>query len=226
MRMLEAYRNLLRELDKYEAPAFDPGDFTYWMNSTINQYITNNYAKGDVKQKELDDIKVLLSDPDTELTQDGTNKSKFALPGNYLHSLNVDVDAKALSTFRRWTINTVQRFELRRERTNKKGISVRNVYEKPSEDYTKYRIVGNYIYALVGPNFEPTKMYMWYIKTPAVVTLGPIGSDYNSESFNSTLQFPEYVCLELIRQCKINVLENIESQRFQSSLALKQLEKD
>jgi hypothetical protein len=225
MTALDAYKNVLRELDKFESPDFDPGDFSYWWNTSTDQYVNDNYADGDILQKNLDDIRILLSDANTEFTQDGTDKTKFALPSDYLHLLNAEIDAKALVNYRRWKKDQVQRFELKRERTAKKGLSVRNTYDKAGEDNPKYRIVATSIYALIGEKFEPVKLYAWYIKKPLTVVLGPLGSDYNDPAFNSVLQFPDYVCREIVKVCKINVLENIESQRTQSSLALEQLQK-
>lgn len=225
MTALDAYKDVLRELNKYETPDFDPGDFTYWWRTSTEQYVNENYTEGDVEQKDLDDIRVILSDANTEFQQDVTDKTKFALPADYLHLLNAEVAVKALSDYRRWKKDQVDRFELKRERSNKKGISVRNSYEKPSEDNPKYRITGSNIFALIGPNFEPTKMYGWYIKKPADVVLGPKGSDYGDPAFNSTLEFPDYVCREIIKVVKINVLELLESPRVQSSVALEQLQK-
>jgi hypothetical protein len=225
MRALDAYKDVLRELDKFQSPDFKPGDFTYWWKTSTDQYVNDNYAEGDILQKNLDDIRVLLSDANYELTQDVTDKTKFVLPNDYLHLLNAEITARSVANYRRWTKDQVVRFELKRERTTKKGLSVRNVYEKAGEDNPKYRITGNNIFALIGEKFEPVKMYVWYIKKPNDVVLGPRGSDYNDEAYNSTLQFPDYVCREIIKLCKINILENLESPRVQSSLTLEQMQK-
>lgn len=225
--MLDAFRDLLRELNKFQTPTIDPGDFTYFMNSAIDEYITKNYGEGDVTQKNLDDMRVLFSERQVEFTQDGTDKTKFAFPGDYFHILDVEVRAKVLpDKYRRWKKNDVVPFSLRRQRTNRKGFSMRNAYDEPSEDNPQYSIIGNNIYALVGSNFEPTKLYAWYLKKPATVVLGPVDSDYNDENFNSTLQFPDSVVREIVKHCKTIILENQESQRLQSSLALQQLRKE
>lgn len=225
MTALDAFKDVQRELDKYQAPDFDPGDFTYWWKTSTEQYVNENYTEGDVEQKDLDDIRVLLSDANTPFTQDVTDKTKFALPADYLHLLNAEITAKALSDYRRWSKDAVERFELKRERTNRKGVGVRNSYVKPSEDNPKYRITGSSVFALVGTKFEPTAFYGWYIKKPADVVLGAVGSDYGNPAFNSVLEFPDYVCREIIKVVKINVLESVGSPRVQSSVSLEQLQK-
>lgn len=225
MTALEAYKNVLRELDKFETPDFDPGDFTYWFNNSINKYVNENYMNGDVLQKDLDDIRVLLSEPQTNFTQDASNKSLFSLPEDYLHILDAEATGKALSNYRRWKKDDVKRFELRRERTNRKGVGIRNQYDAPSEDNAKYRIVENKMYVLLGDKFEPTALQCWYIKKPQAVVLGPLGSDYGDPAYNSVLQFPDYVCLEIIKVCKTDVLELFESSRLQSTVAMEQLQK-
>ncbi len=225
MTALDAYKDVLRELNKYETPDFDPGDFTYWWNTSTEQYINTNYTEGDVEQKDLDDIRVILSDANTEFTQDPTDKTKFSLPDDYFHLLNAETTAKALSDYRRWKKDAVERFELKRERTNKKGVGVRNSYEKPSENNPKYRITGSNLFVLIGDKFEPTKLYGWYIKKPDTVVLGPLGSDYGNPTFNTVLQFPDYVCREIVKVTKMNVLEMNMSPRLQSTVSLEQLQK-
>jgi hypothetical protein len=226
MRMLDAYKAVLRELDKVESPDFDPDDFTYWFRVTIDEYVKENYMEGDVTQKNLDDIRVLLSDPNTEFTQDGTDKTKFAIPSDYLHPLNIEVTGKALNDYRRWKKNAIQRFELRRQRTNRKGTGVRNGYDEANEDNPQFRIIGSFVYVLLGEAFEPVKLFAWYIKKATDVTLGPEDSDYDDEQYNTTLQFPDTVVFELIKRCKIAVEENIESPRLNTSIGLQQMKKE
>ena len=39
MNALDAYRDVLRELDKYESPTFTINDFNYFYNKAISQFV-------------------------------------------------------------------------------------------------------------------------------------------------------------------------------------------
>lgn len=218
MRALEAYRATLRELDKHESPSFTVGDFNWFFNEAIDEYLTRNYEAGDVFQKDLDDISVLIKD-DVLLTQQ-VDKSLFAKPSDYRHLLYLRVRAKALKSFRNFVLNQQYDFTVSRQRTGRRGYQEKNAYDRPSEDNPLYRMSNEKVKVLIGPNFEPVTANLMYIVTPAVVYLNPDpGADFNLEGNNSTLQFSEYVCKELIRWCARIIIENIESRRYETALS-------
>lgn len=223
MKALDAYRSTLKELDKHESPTFSVDDFNWFFNESVDQYVSKNYGVGDIFQKDLDDISKIVKD-DVALTQDGGDKTLFSKPADYRHLLYLKVRAKALSTFRKWTLNQEQDFVIRRQRFSRRGYQEENAYEQPSEDYPQYRVSNEKLKILIGTRFEPVSAKIMYISKPAVVYLNPDdSSDYNQEGNNSTLEFPDYVCKEIIRWCSRLFLENIESPRYQTALAERQM---
>ncbi len=222
MKALDAYRSVLKELDKHESPTFNVDDFNWFFNESIDQYISKNYGLGDIFQKDLDDISAIVKD-DVALVQE-SDKSLFAKPTDYRHLLYLKVTAKALSTFRKWTVNQQQDFVIRRQRFSRRGYQEENAYEQPSEDYPQYRVSNEKLKILIGSRFEPVSAKIMYICTASVVYLNPdSSSNYNLEENNSTLEFPDYVCKEIIRWCSRLFLENIESPRYQTSVMERQL---
>lgn len=215
MRASDIYKGLLKELDKFESASFSISDFNYFINSVIDEYVTDNYAKLDVIQKDLDDIQVLIKNQ--AFTQSGTT---LVLPGDYRHILGVEVVVQFIKNDREnKTGNTIILYPSR-FRTNKKGYDNNNAYHQPSYKRPFYQIKGSRLELLLGDKVTPTSIDLEYIKKPAKVYLNPQISTANmeSEADNTTLEFPDYVCMEIIKHCKRVFLENIESGRYQSTL--------
>lgn len=225
MRALDTYRYVLKELDKHESPTFSVDDFNYFFNSAIDEYITKNFELGDVFEKELDDISVIIKDQ-VSLTQQ-SDHTLFAKPTDYRHMLYLNVTVKALANYRKWKINDTDTFVLKRQRTNRRGYQEENAYEQPSEDYSQYRVSNEKIKVLVGPNFDPQSAIAMYIAKPSVVYLNPdSGVDFNLEINNSTIQFPDYVGKEIVKWCSRIFLENIESPRYRTAVSEQQIRQE
>lgn len=226
MTALDAYRSTLKELDKHESPTFSVDDFNWFYGEATDEYLSKNYGDGDVYQKNLDDISVVVKD-DITLAQDGGDPTLFAKPDDYRHLLYLNVRAKALITFRRWTINQQEDFVIRRQRSNRRGYQEENAYGQPSEDYPQYRISNEKIKILIGSKFQPVSARLMYICKAAIVYLNPdSGADFSNQANNSVLQFPDYVNKEIIRWCSRIFLENIESPRYQTALSERALRKE
>jgi hypothetical protein len=75
------------------------------------------------------------------------------------------------------------------------------------------------LYVLVGDDATVQTGKMDYLLTPEIVYLNPDKtSDFTLEENNSTLQFPDTVVRNIIKNCKRIFLENIESQRYASAV--------
>lgn len=225
MRALDVYRYVLKELDKHESPTFSVDDFNWFWNEATDEYLTKNYGQGDVFQKDLDDISVVVKDG-IALTQD-SDKSLFAKPADYRHLLYLNVRAKALANYRRWKLDDQQDFVIRRQRFSRRGYQEDNAYERPGVDYPQYRVSNEKIKILIGTKFEPVSAKLMYIRKPAVVYLNPNpASDFNMEANNSTIEFSDYVGKEIVRWCSRMFLENIESSRYQTVIAERAIRKE
>lgn len=223
MRALDTYKNLLRELDKWESATFTVNDFNYFYPSAIQEYITENYLPFDVRQKELDDIRaiVVLNHPLSSFTDGVTS-----LPEKYRHMLHLEVVLKVLQNEGDYLKDDIVTVFPKRLKTNQKGFAQENSYQNPSIDYSHFQVDKDSIYILAGSNVEIQSAKMDYLEEPALVYLNPDTTvDYNLEANNTTMQFPDYVIFEINKVCKRIFLENFESQRYASSLQEEQLRK-
>jgi len=215
MRALEVYRFLLHELDKHESPTFTVNAFNYFFNASVDEYIAENYVPFDVKQKDLDDLRAILvlNHPLTFAT------GKADLPEKYRHILHLEVSLKVLKEGKDHNVDDIVTVYPKRMKTNQKGYAQENSYQQPSVNYSYFQIDKDSLYILAGDDAEAQEGKMDYLEIPQTVYLNPdSGSDFNAEENNTTLQFPDTVVREIIKICKRIFLENIESQRYSSTL--------
>lgn len=226
MNALGAYRGVLKELDKHESPTFSVDDFNWFFNESVDQYLTKNYEQGDVFEKELDDISVVIKD-DISLTIDMGDSTLFSKPADYRHLLYMNVTAKANANYRRWKKDDQVTFVIRRQRTNRRGYQEDNAYDAPSEDNPQYRVSNEKLKVLIGANFTPLSAKLMYIRAPQVVYLNPDSSvDFNNPVNNTVIEFAEYAAKEIVRWCARVFLENIESNRYKTALNEQQIRKE
>jgi hypothetical protein len=213
---LDAYKALLRELDKFESPSFTVGDFNYFFNSAIEEYISNNYSEFDVSQKSLDDISEIVNIGEAISFTNGV----ASLPEKYRHILYLEVTLKFISDVDGYAIDdTLVVTNPKRMRTNRKGFSLKNAYQEPSYSEVKFQIAKGNLNVLCGSDAEVISGKIDYIENPETVYLNPDkASNYNDPANNTPLQFPANVVLEIVKHCRKMFLENIESQRYQTSL--------
>jgi len=223
MKALDTYKNLLRELDKWESATFTVNDFNYFYPSAIQEYLTENYLPFDVRQKDLDDIRAILvlNHPITSFTN-----GKASIPEEYRHMLHLEVVLKVLANEGDYLKDDIVTVFPKRLKTNQKGFAQENSYQNPSIDYSHFQVDKDSIYILAGSNVEIQSARMDYLEEPALVYLNPDTTvSYDQEENNTTMQFPDYVLFEINKVCKRIFLENFESQRYASSLQEEQLRK-
>lgn len=215
MKALDAYKNLLKELDKHESPSFTIGDFNYFFNKSVQDYITENYKDIDPVQKDIDDIRsVLVFDAPLDFTD-----RKVGLPELYRHILYLELTCKFKIDAGKYKKDTTHTFtEVRREKSSQRG--TRNAYRKISFLRPYYKIDIDSLYAIIDTTVLELKSgKMDFIKVHETVYLNPDkSSDYDSDPNNTPINFPDYVISEIIDVCKLMFLENTENQRFQSSI--------
>ena len=212
---LDAYRSLLRELDKFESPTFTVGDFNYFYPSATEEYITNNYAIFDVEQKSLDDISAIVV-----LGEDLTfTANEVDLPTKYRHMLYLEAVLKFTAAVDEYAIDDTVDVYPQRLRTNRKGFTSKNAYQQQSYKRPYFQIGKGKLKVLCGTNSIATVGKIDYIETPETVYLNPDKSaDFQNPLNNTLLQFPAHVNFEIVKHCRKIFLENIESSRYQSSL--------
>lgn len=214
---LEAYRDVLREIDKHGAPTFTVLDFNYWYNSTIDEYVAQQYSEFDITQKKLDNLSsiIQLGSPLSFANNIGT------LPTKYRHLLYLEVVLKFTKAVDDYAVDdTITVRKVQRLRTNRKGFVEENAYHDPSHRMVYYQIAKlNALHILAGDNVTVTSGKLDYIEIPDTIYLNPDKSaDFTDPSNNTPLQFPLTVNYEIGKECARRFLENIESPRYQSSL--------
>lgn len=215
MKALQAYRNLLRELDKFESPSFTVQDFNYFFNSAVSEYITVNYQSFDVRQKELDDIRAIVNIG----VNAGSYNAGFSLPEKYRHLLHLETVLRVTANFSYYVVDQQIKVYPQRMHTNAKGFAEQNAYQRGSIEEPYYQITKGKLLVFAGSNVEIVLGAMDYIEEPAQVYLNPDKSaDFNQEVNNTTLQFPDYVINEIILHCRRIFLENVESPRYGTTL--------
>lgn len=218
MRALDAYRDLKRELDKHESPTFTVKDFNYFFNSGIDNWVAKNYAGFPIVQKELDDIRAIMkSEAITFLVNEAT------IPADYRHILDLRVVVKFLVDAGKYKKDNQITIYPRRMKSGSEGYIKNNAFHRPSYKVPYYYMVGNKILLDIGSQVQVLSAVIGYIKKPATVYLSPIATDFTPEIDNTTIEFPDHVYYELVKECKRIFLENIESQRYQSTLNEEQM---
>jgi len=215
MKALDAYKGLLKELDKYESPTFSIGDFNYFFNKSVQDYITENYKDIDPVQKDIDDIRSVLKFDEALSFTSG----KASLPDKYQHILYLELTCKFKVDVGKYKKDVSHTFtEVRREKSSQRG--TKNAYRKTSFLRPYYKMDIDSVYAIIDTTIlELTSGKMDYIEVPEKVYLNPAnGADYDDDAQNTTIAFPDYVVTEIITVCRLMFLENTENQRFQSSI--------
>lgn len=157
MTVIEAYRAILIELNKVQAPSLLLDDFIYLFNKGVQQYINERYNIFETKQQLTDDLRVLikseqiyriddLSKPAGALTFQEQKVGTFGesyrteLPNDYLHILNCTCQFKDLSP-RCYGKNDTITVSANKLNTNQWAQIVNNYYLKPSVRNPYYYIV-------------------------------------------------------------------------------------
>ena len=215
MRALEVYRYILHELDKHESPTFTVDAFNYFWNSATDETVKEYRRDFDLRQKDLDDLRAImvLNHPITFVN------GKVDLPEKYLHLLYLEAVLKMTKETNDHDVDDIVTVYPKRLKTNQKGFAQENSYQKPSAGYSYFQVDKDSLYVLVGDDATVQTGKMDYLLTPEIVYLNPDkASNFTLEENNSTLQFPDTVVRNIIKNCKRIFLENIESQRYASTV--------
>ena len=93
----QLYEWVLIDLNKVESPSFLLGDFIYFFNKAINQYVNRKYNIYDINQQATDDLRALKAtailtptkvNGQYEFSNLYESVYEVTLPVDYLHILN------------------------------------------------------------------------------------------------------------------------------------------
>lgn len=246
MTVREFYDAVLVEQNKVEAPALLLEDFIYIANKAVQQYINQVYNRFDTTQQSSDDLRVLqktaiidILKEETELKFPGEfNIRRCILPEDYFHILNCVVyfdkvgkskkDSKCPSkNDEKPTIYSMAR----RLTADQFPTIIRNAYFKPSYK-CPYFYINNINDIDNDPHeikmeircgddsiYSPTKVYIDYLRKPKRISL--TWDDINGiDDKTDKMEFPDYVCYEIVNECVKLILENTSDPRMQTNYAV------
>lgn len=243
----EVFEYALIELNKVEATSLLLEDYNYFINKAVYQYINKAYNMYDLNQQKTDDLRVLKA---TALIDVGTAETSptwgdkvytVELPANYFHMLNCIVNYIPKKTFKCYTANDTVQFGARRLTADMYGQIINNYYMRPMYKRPYYFINNNpkagdvsaptagnpsaikleLRYGKKNDIFEAKQVLIDYLKTPTriLLTQDQIDSD---EDTSQILEFPDYVCQEIINELVKLLMENASDPRLQSNIPINQ----
>lgn len=223
---IDLYQSVLREIDKYGAPSFEVGDFVYFYNKAITQYVNQRYSLFEIKQQLTDDLRVLIvSGKEFILNPTVNTNVKFTTISDfdpeYLHLLNCIVTFK----YKKLDCNGVNYLHAeacKRLDADKYAYVINNSYLKPDVKRPYFKISGDQLEIVFDtPNKLNTevvvnKINIDYLRTPTRITLDSV------TFIGNTSEFPDYVDTEIINICTKLFLENVEQGRIQTNIPINQ----
>lgn len=240
MTALELYDAGLIELNKVHAPSLLLDDYNYFINKAIQQYANLAYARLEINQQSTDDIRALKKSFTEKLLDKVTNSGfydhyRVKLPKDYFHLANCIIKYEAVDENTCTRTKDILSFPARRLSVDLLPNIVNNAYLKPKYNRPYYAILdngngittdfsgdtNNYLDIYIGDGldkYNPT-VYIEYIKTPTKVTL--TFEDLNKDPEDSqVLEFPDYVCYEIVNIFVRLVMENASNPRLQTNMPI------
>lgn len=211
--VLQIYKDVLRELDKFNSPSFETEDFNYFYNKARLERCNIRYQIFDTKQQLTDDLRGLVTHK--VYTKSEMVNSYGLLPDDYFHTLGAKVTfgyklTEGCNTGGTTFVKTCKRLTA----DNYGFIQGRKFYE-PSVKRPYYKQEGNSLLIERGSdsNIEIVSVDLEYLKYPKKIQLNP---DFSITPTNDVSEFSDYIDNEDIKICVSLFLENVEQKRTQS----------
>lgn len=222
-------------------------DYNYFINKAIQQHVNKAYNKYDMTQQTTDDLSALkrtailpIVSKDPYMAMERQFYFCY-LPDDYLHILNCVV------TFSNAIGNEEEKACCCNDKQNEDKIKFETVLARrltadqyPSiviNAYLKPTHKRPYFFINQGPDISktvleirvgnektktiPSVVYVDYLKTPKVIELTEDMLDSDID-FTDDLEFPEYVCYEIVNEFVKLLLENASDPRLQTNIPINQ----
>lgn len=249
MTLRQCYEFALIESNKLKAPSILLEDFIYLFNKAIQQYVNGVYNRAEYNQQSSDDLGVLqtISTIDTKniVPKQEFNDTiwEIELPNDYIHLLNCMAEftgTNSKSICGKNDLKTITSPCQRLTADMYPGI-INNYYMRPSHKKPYYHIITrnpeNKILANVNTvesqsivkleihsgnsNWKLDKLYITYLKTPKYISMTQ-EQILAIEDDTPILEFPDYVCYEIINIYIRLFLENASDPRLQTNIPINQ----
>lgn len=234
----EIYKYMLIEQNKVEAPSLLLEDYNYFINKAINNYVNKRYNLYDTNQQTTDDLQVLTgsvtvtingvmtgSESGSYPVTETTHGYLFPLPKNYYHLLNCVVYYDTKEDYKCYPKGRVHSFSCKRLTSDMFGFILNNVYLRPEYQRPYYYVrdrIGNTAPNIeiragqLSPVFALNSITIDYLKTPMLVNLTTEQVDSPVDT-SQEMEFPDYVCQEIIKELTVLVMENASDPRLQTN---------
>ena len=215
--VLQIYKDVLRELDKFNSPSFETEDFNYFYNKARLERCNIRYQIFDTKQQLTDDLRTLVTHK--IYTKEEMINNYGLLPTDYFHTLGVKVTfGYKLTEGCNKQGDTFTKVCKRLTADNYGFIQGRRFYE-PSAKRPYHKQEGNLLLIERGSdsNLEIVSADLEYLKYPKKIQLNP---DFSITPTNDVSEFSDYIDNEDIKICVSLFLENVEQKRIQSFPAI------
>ncbi len=237
MTIQEMHIELSQAADKLASSAYSdllPEQRDYFLNEAITRYVKTNYSGNNTLnasfeqiQKRTDDLKTLVK---TEFPSISTVSTETSIYKADLSTIYLDEALSSLSTDKYW-------FYLRgRARLVKAGCTstyvsviiyqhddLDEVIHDPFKKSCTQELVGyfenNYLYMISPEGYTIDKCKLTFLKKPIEVRYGSV---YPTPVSNIDCDLPEHTHKEIIQTAVIIMMENLESPRLQTAVAMKQ----
>lgn len=245
-----AYENILRELRKAKAPSLHLEDYNYWMNKGIQEYINERYNKFQTSQQLTDDLSSLIV-PDTFVISGSTGYYlsnpanilniltgkryssdfiKFPAPDSYWHMTGSNVTTVTKFPYKCYPKGHEENKPSKKLPSNIANGVINNAYLKPSASRI-FHTFGDGVGTNVNPDltfyygdsskYGIKEVYIDYLKKPQTINLTISQRDLPIDS-SATIEFPDYVCNEIIKRTVKLVLESNSDPRLNTHVAVNQ----
>lgn len=221
MTIKDLHINFGLELDKtqdFEYPSFSPEQIDYWLNKAQDVFIENTlYPKGkeankegfEVTQQDIDELSdiVIISAPIAPIVTGTT--STITLPNDYRHLIR----HRCTTLDTTCGVKEVSGIQIRQNSINTR---LKDPFWKPRSDSPLYYLYGGKLIYEKVIGFSITNAILTYIKNPVKMALA---SEYVVPGTDIQPEFKaDYILRRILDLAVSMVLENIESQRYQTNL--------
>lgn len=243
----ELYEFALIEVNKLHAPSLLLEDYNYFINKAVQQYINLVYNRFDINQQSNDDLRALTA----TYTEENPVENKILLPDDYVHLLNCIVTTNYYNNKSVCGKDAVGYYTSAAKRLTSDTYAgiINNYYLKPSPKRPYYilRSVHDYSHSLVDQNKPDvvedfynvkantlnselevkcgraavTRISIDYVRAPRPINL-TFEQIYSDEDTSQILEFPDYVCFEIVNIFTKLLMENASDPRLQTNLAVNQ----
>lgn len=245
------YEYLLVELNTVKAPSLHLEDFLYLGNKGVQEYLNERYRKFAESMQLSDDLQALVKSTNVTInglnvtyadgytgTTAGANGFlygsalyRFTLPDDYMHLLNCVTNIQTKLPYKCAAAGYVHGGGAKRLTSDLAANIMNNAFLKPDYRTTYYQIKDSTnanapqgdIHILYGdPNkFSLNSLTLDYLKKPQPITMTPAERDAVIDP-TPQLEFPDYVCNEIIKRTVKLILENQQNPRLQANNLINQ----